>query len=88
MKITVEKPSEDRLKELGVKSWPVWEKEASEFPWYYDEEEVCYLLEGEVIVETDGQKVEFSAGELVTFPKGLDCFWKIKKDVKKHYKFA
>lgn len=30
-------PSEDRLAELGVRDWPIWTKEASEFPWHYDE---------------------------------------------------
>ena len=43
-------PSEEKLKELGVFNWPIWEKEESEFPWHYDEPETCYFLEGEVIV--------------------------------------
>ena len=34
-------PSPARLAELGVRSWPIWEKEAPEFPWFYDEEETC-----------------------------------------------
>jgi uncharacterized cupin superfamily protein len=25
-------------------------------------------------------------GDLVTFPEGMSCTWKIRKDVKKHYK--
>ena len=49
--ITIEhNPTEARLAELGVRSWPIWEKEASEFPWFYDEQETCYLLEGDVVV--------------------------------------
>ena len=32
-KITIEhNPSEERLKELGVSSWAIWEKEISKFP--------------------------------------------------------
>ncbi|MFP4017166.1 MAG: cupin domain-containing protein [Halanaerobiales bacterium] len=73
---------------MGVFSWPIWEKEVSEFPWHYDSKEVCYLLEGEVTVKTDSETVEFEAGDLVTFPAGLHCTWKITKDVKKHYKFG
>lgn len=89
MEIKVEEASEDRLAELGVKSWPIWEKEVSEFDWHYDEQEVCYLLKGEVEVTTAaGNKVEFGAGDLVTFPQGMDCVWKIKEDVKKHYKLG
>ena len=34
-------PSPERLQELGVKTWPIWTKEASEFPWTYDEPETC-----------------------------------------------
>jgi hypothetical protein len=88
MRIKVEKPSQEQIKELGVESWPIWEKEASEFPWYYDTREVCYLLKGKVVVEAEGEKVEFGAGDLVTFPAGLDCFWRIKEDVKKHYQLG
>ena len=87
MNIKVEKPSQEKLEELGVKSWPTWEKEVSEFDWHYDSKEICYIIEGEVEVETEeGETVEFGKGDLVTFPEGMDCIWKVKKDVKKHYK--
>jgi uncharacterized cupin superfamily protein len=50
-KITIEhNPSEERLKELGVAHWEIWEKEVSEFPIDFDETEVAYVLEGEIIV--------------------------------------
>jgi uncharacterized cupin superfamily protein len=49
--ITVERnPGEERLSELGVRDWPVWTKEASEYPWSYDERERCYFLEGDVVL--------------------------------------
>ena len=88
-KIKVENnPSPERLKELGVTSWPIWEKEASEFPWEYDEQETCYFLEGDVVVTPDaGDPVKIRKGDLVIFPKGVTCTWKIKKDVRKHYRF-
>lgn len=47
-------PSEDHLKELDVASWPIWEKETSNFPWTYDDTETCYFLEGDVVVIPDG----------------------------------
>jgi hypothetical protein len=37
-------PTEERLEQLGVRSWPIWSKEASEFPWTYNEPETCYLV--------------------------------------------
>ena len=87
--IKVKRPTEEELKKLGVESWPIWEKEESEFDWYYDENETCYILEGEVEVTTeDGQKVTIKAGDLVTFPEGLRCRWKIKKRIRKHYKIG
>ena len=89
-RIKVERhPSEARLKELGVSGWPIWTKEASEFPWTYGEPETCYFLEGEVTVTgDDGETARVGQGDLVTFTQGLSCTWKITKDVKKHYRFG
>jgi hypothetical protein len=88
MEIKVQKLTQERLKEMGVFEWPIWKKEVSRFAWSYDDIEECYLLEGEVNVETnDGKSVSFGKGDFVTFPKGLSCNWNIKKPVKKHYNF-
>ena len=81
-------PSDEELNTLGVKQWPIWEKEASEFPWHYDSSETCYILEGSVVVTPEGgDPVEINKGDLVTFPSGMDCTWKITSDIRKHYKF-
>lgn len=87
--IVIEKnPTRKRLDALGVASWPIWTKEVSSFPWSYDETETCYLLEGEVEVTPEGSApVRFGAGDLVTFPAGLACRWKISRPVRKHYTF-
>lgn len=85
----IHQPDQDELNALGVSNWSIWTKAVSEFPWTYDEQETCYLLEGEVIVTPDGgQPVQFGKGDLVTFPAGMSCTWKILKDVKKHYRFG
>ncbi|HOY69825.1 MAG TPA: cupin domain-containing protein [Methylotenera sp.] len=87
-KITVEKPSAEKLKSLGVTSWPIWTKEVSEFPWSYSSQEIAYILEGEVtVIEKGGESVSFGAGDLVTFPTGLSCTWQVKKALRKHYHF-
>jgi uncharacterized protein len=87
--INVEKPAEEKLVKMGVRSWPVWEKEVSEFPWEYDDKETCYILEGDVVVTPEkGDPVRFGKGDLVTFLPGLKCMWKIYKAVRKHYKFG
>ncbi len=81
--------AQDRLNQLGVSQWPIWTKEVSEFPWTYGEQETCYILDGEVIVTPEnGEAVQFSQGDLVIFPSGLSCTWKIVKPVRKHYQFG
>ena len=89
MEISIENsPEESKLKLMGVYDWPIWTKEISEFPWEYGVEEICYFIEGKVIVTPENQSlVELSQYDLVTFPKGMKCTWKILKNVKKHYKF-
>jgi hypothetical protein len=77
------------LSKLGVTHWPIWEKEASTFPWYYDSEETCYLLAGDVVVTPDGgTPVTMGKGDLVTFPAGMSCIWEIRQAVRKHYRFG
>lgn len=88
MDINIQKLNEQQIKERGILSWPIWEKETSSFDWHYDDTEECLLLEGQVIVETpDGKSVEFGKGDFVTFPQGLSCKWNIKKPVRKHFNF-
>ena len=87
--IVIEKnPSPQKLEQLGVNQWGIWEKEASEFPWTYDATETCYFLEGDVVVTPDGgEPVQMGKGDLVTFPRGMSCRWHIKEDVRKHFMF-
>jgi len=78
----------ERIRDLGIDSWPVWEKEVSVFPWTYDTDEVCYVLEGKVIVTPDGgTPVEITKGDYVKFPKGMSCKWEVKEKIRKHYDF-
>ncbi len=82
-------PDTGLLEKLGVFTWPIWSKEASTFPWVYDSEETCYLLEGDVTVTPrEGEPIRLQAGDLVTFPAGMSCTWRIHRAVRKHYVFA
>ena len=49
-------PTPERLSAMGVWEWPIWEKEVSEFPWTYQSTEVCYFLDGAVLVTPEGGK--------------------------------
>ena len=88
MTITIEQATQETLKKLDVFSWPIWEKEPSTFPWKYDSLEICYIIEGNArITPINGNPVDIQAGDLVTFPKDLECTWFISKHIKKHYTF-
>ena len=85
MNIIVRKPTDAEKADMQHQS--IWTCGVSEFDWYYDSEETCLLLEGEVTVTYDGGSVSFGAGDYVVFQKGLSCVWKVTKPVKKHYLF-
>ena len=86
-KVTIKKPTPEELEKRQVFSGPTWEKEVSEFDWYYPEDETFYVVEGEVEVELDdGQVVRFGKGDLVTFKKGVRCRWRVLKPIRKHYR--
>ena len=81
-------PDREELERRGVFLWEIWTKEASVFPWTYRDRELCYLLEGEVVVTPDGgEPVTIRAGDFVTFAKDLSCTWDIRVPVRKHYNF-
>ena len=63
-------------------------KEASTFPWQYDEKETCLILEGKAIIKCSDGTLEFGTGDYVVFPQGLKCTWEIKDKIRKHYKFG
>ena len=77
MEVIVRKPTVQEVTEM--KSKPIWTCEVSEFDWYYDSEETCLIIEGEVVVKYGGKSVSFAAGDYVVFPKGLPCVWQVKK---------
>jgi len=87
VKIKIEQLEVSQLEEIGVFDWPIWEKDESKFDWYYDSQEKCFILEGEVDVITEFEQITIKAGDFVIFPKGLECVWDINSAIKKHYSF-
>ena len=82
-------PSADELQQLGVAAWPICTCGVSSFPWTYDEQETCLLLEGDVTVTpATGEPVRFGADDLVVFAAGLHCTWTVHVPVRKHYRFG
>ncbi len=87
MKVSVEKPTAEKLKALGVEKWGTWECEPSSFDWSYGSPETCYILEGKATVKTPSGEVVFGTGDLVRFPEGLRCTWTVIEKVRKKYSF-
>jgi uncharacterized cupin superfamily protein len=85
-KIIKKKLTEKEIEAMGIRQWPLWEKEVSKFYWSYPSDEECLIIEGEVIIETNEGKVTVRAGDFVTFKEGLDCYWDVKKNIRKHYR--
>jgi hypothetical protein len=85
--IKVERPTQEKLKSLGIEHWSKWECEPSVFDWQYSGNETAYVFEGHVIVETASGKTEIKGGDLVHFPDGLKCKWHVKEKIKKVYTF-
>jgi len=84
--VIVKKPtSREKSK---AKTWPTWQCEPSEFDWAYTQTETCLILEGDVTVTDGKSSVSFGPGDLVIFPLNLECTWKVKKPVRKHYNFS
>lgn len=87
-KVHISRPDAVEQERLGVTTWGEWGCSKSTFPWEYDEKETCFIIEGEVEVETEGKTYRLSPGDLVVFPQGLQCTWRVLKPVRKYYRFG
>jgi len=70
-------------------AWPSWDCDPSEFEWKFGMKEVAYVVAGEAeIIPFDGRRsVRIKPGDVVTFPAGMECEWKVKSRFRKHYRF-
>lgn len=85
MKIEVDRPDNDELKEMGVASWPVWEHDEDKIEMFYDKAEQCYIISGEATIVSEFETLVIKPGDLITFPAGLECVWDIDVTIRKHY---
>lgn len=84
-KIITQEISVEEAKKLGIDEWSEWTCQPSTFDWEYSEDETAYVFEGDVMVRTDDEEVHIIGGMLVTFPKGMQCVWEVRKPVRKVY---
>ena len=74
-------------KEKSYRMWSIWECGVSKFDWEYEQDEHCYIIEGQVTVKSNNQEVVIFKGDYVIFSKGLKCNWNVTKPIKKYYQF-
>ena len=75
MALRIERATEEQKKDF----LKLREKKQAEgtTDWYFDEKTTCLILEGKAVVDHYGEKTTVQAGDLVTFPQGYRCQWKI-----------
>ncbi|SAK86809.1 cupin [Caballeronia hypogeia] len=65
-------------------SYWVWDCTAGRFNWYFDSDETVYVMEGEVIVASDGQEPRsLRAGDAAIFYAGTHAEWNVPVYVRK-----
>ncbi|MHA2297916.1 MAG: cupin domain-containing protein [Candidatus Hodarchaeales archaeon] len=72
---------------IDISNWSPWDCEPSEFDWEYSGTETAFVFEGDVEVTADGKTTVIKGGNLVQFPDGMKCRWKVNKTIKKVYTF-
>ena len=64
----------------------IWEGEPGSHKVNFSEDEVCFLLEGEVAVaDEEGNKVIFTKGDMFAIPAGFSGVWTTVEKAKKLY---
>jgi uncharacterized protein len=62
----------------------VWECTPGAFKWNYSQDETALILSGEAFITTeDGAERQLRPGDLVFFPAGSSCTWRITACVRK-----
>ena len=68
----------------GLASTMVWECSEGKFNWYYDFDETVMILDGSIVLESDGMPPRrYVAGDVIFFKDGAHAKWHIEDHVKK-----
>jgi uncharacterized protein len=61
-----------------------WECTPGSFDWHYSKDETCVIISGEVfITQANSQERRLGPGDMVFFPAGCSCHWRITRKVRK-----
>ena len=68
----------------GLASTMVWHCTAGKFNWYYDFDETILILEGGIVLESEGMSpTRYGPGDVIFFKDGAHARWHIESHVKK-----
>ena len=68
----------------GLASTMVWECSEGRFNWYYDFDETVLILEGSIVLESDGMPpTRYVAGDVIFFKDGAHAKWHVEGRVRK-----
>jgi len=68
----------------GLASTMVWHCTAGKFNWYYDFDETVLILDGAIVLESEGLPAcRYVAGDLIFFKDGAHAKWHVESHVKK-----
>jgi uncharacterized protein len=68
----------------GLATTMVWECSEGRFNWYYDFDETVLILEGSIVLESDGMPpTRYTAGDVIFFKDGAHAKWHVEGRVRK-----
>jgi uncharacterized protein len=68
----------------GLASTMVWHCTAGKFDWYYDFDETILILEGGIVLESDGMPpTSYGPGDVIFFKDGAHARWHVESHVRK-----
>ncbi len=68
----------------GLASTIVWECSEGRFNWYYDFDETILILEGSIVLESDGMRpTRYGPGDVIFFRDGAHARWHVEGRVRK-----
>jgi uncharacterized cupin superfamily protein len=62
----------------------VWQCSKGTFHWYYDFDETLMILEGSIVIESDGvPPTRYGPGDVIFFRQGVHAKWHVDSHVRK-----
>jgi uncharacterized cupin superfamily protein len=68
----------------GLATTMVWHCTAGKFDWYYDFDETVLILDGGIVIESEGIKpTRYGPGDVIFFKDGAHAIWHVEDHVRK-----